>query len=203
MVAEIPVLEGHGLRLRPHTDADIDAVAERCVDPETVRWTTVPSPYDAGMARDYLAQMADPANPDTCVAIEVDGRYAGTVDLRPYATAPEHAGGSVGFVTSPWARGRQVMTRAMAVACDHAFGTLRWQFVVWQANVGNLASYKAVWRLGFPLPVTVPALLLHRDRMRDGWHSVLEHDALREPALPWPDAEAALLASAATARRPG
>jgi RimJ/RimL family protein N-acetyltransferase len=203
MTSDVPVLEGRGLRLRPHSEADVDAIVERCRDPETVRWTVVPTPYDHAMTREYLAGMADPANPDVSFAIEVDGRYAGTLDLRPYATAAEHAGGSVGFVTSPWARGRQVMTRAMVVAMDHAFGALGWQFVVWQANVGNVASYKAVWRLGFPLPVTVPVLLLHRDRMRDGWHSVLERDAVREPVLPWDEAEAALRASAATARRPG
>jgi hypothetical protein len=95
------------------------------------------------------------------------------------------------------------MTRAMDVALDHAFGVLGWELTVWQANVGNLASYKAVWRPGFPLPVTVPALLPHRDGMRDGWHCALERDAAREPALPWAEAEEALLATVASARRPG
>lgn len=41
---EIPVLTGPGVTLRPHTMEDLEPVLERRVDPETVRWTTVPTP---------------------------------------------------------------------------------------------------------------------------------------------------------------
>ena len=49
----IPVLSGPTLTLRPHTMADLTPVLERCTDPDTIRWTTVPSPYteDGSMMR--------------------------------------------------------------------------------------------------------------------------------------------------------
>ena len=41
----IPVLTGAGVTLRPHTMDDLGPVLERCVDPDSVRWTTVPTGY--------------------------------------------------------------------------------------------------------------------------------------------------------------
>lgn len=96
------------------------------------------------------------------------------------------------------------MTRAVALAIDHAYGPLCWELLVWQANVGNVASFKPMWRNGFPRPLSVPALLNHRGGvMRDGWHSVLEPGMARVPAQAWGEVRAALLRDVEAARRPG
>lgn len=200
---EIPVLTGPGVTLRPHTMDDLDRVLERCVDPETVRWTTVPTPYTKEMAKEYLAEMIEPSSDRISWAIEQDGEYAGTIDLRSGGGEGKHASGDVGYVTHPQARGRGVMTRAVALAIDHAFGPLGWELLVWQANVGNVASFKPMWRNGLSQPLSVPALLNHRGVMRDGWHSVLEPGMARLPAQTWDEVRAALLRDLEAARRPG
>lgn len=198
----IPVLEGTTVTLRPHTRADLEPVFERCLHPETIRWTTVPSPYTLEMAREYLEGLG-PSAEQISWAIEVDRAYAGTIDLRAWACDAEHPSGNLGFVTHQDFRGRGVMTEAVGLAVDHAFGRLGWHHVTWQANVGNYGSYKAAWRNGFPVPQMVPALLLNRGRMVDAWHSVLEPDMPRGPDVPWDEAYAVLQEHARAARRPG
>lgn len=188
--------------LRPHVDADLDAIFERCLDAETIRWTTVPSPYTQAMVKDYLAGLA-PSSEQISWAIEVEGNYGGTIDIRSYGCDAEHAAGSLGFVTHPWARGRGVMSEAVRLAANHAFDGLGWRHLTWQSNVGNYASYKSVWRSGFPVPQLVPALLPHRGRMVDAWRSVLESNDPRAPQTPWDEALAALRAEARTAKRSG
>ncbi|MGO0575069.1 GNAT family N-acetyltransferase [Ornithinimicrobium panacihumi] len=200
---EIPVLTGPRVTLRPHTLDDLGPVLERCLDPESVRWTTVPSPYTEDMARDYLARISQPSPDQISWAIEQDQDYVGSIDLRPVAGEGERRCGDVGFVTHPQARGRGVMTEAVALVIDHAFGSLGWELLVWQANVGNVASYKPMWRNGFPVPLAVPALLDHRGTLLDGWHSVLEPDMPRHPRQTWDEAHAALLQDMTTSRRPG
>jgi RimJ/RimL family protein N-acetyltransferase len=199
----IPVLTGPAVTLRPHREDDLGPIVERCNHPDTIRWTTVPTPYTDEMALEYLAAIMAPSPDQISWAIDVEGRYAGTIDLRSWGCDPEHASGNLGFVTHQDFRGRGVMTGAIALAVGHAFDTLGWEHVAWQANVGNVGSYKAAWRNGFPAPVLVPALLQHRGRMMDGWHSVLEPDMPREPGVPWDDVYAVLQDHVRTARRPG
>ena len=199
----IPVIDGERIRLRPHTPDDLDPILERCVDPDSVRWTTVPTPYTRTMGEEYLAGIIQPSEQQVSWAIEADGRYAGTIDLRAWNREPGHGAGNLGFVTHPWARGRGAMSQAVSLVAAYALGTLSWELLVWQANVGNVASFKVAWRNGFPLPTLVPALLNHRGRMRDAWHSVLEREAPREPVCSWEEAYAVLLGHVRTSRRPG
>ena len=199
----IPVLTGGGVTLRPHTLDDLEPVLERCVDPESIRWTTVPLGYTREMAVEYLEAIIEPSPEQISWAVEVEGEYAATIDLRSGGGEGEHASGDVGFVTHPAFRGRGVMTAAVALAVDHAFDVLGWELLVWQAHLGNVASFKPMWRNGFPRPLAVPALLNPRGRMLDGWHSVLEPGMPREPQEPWPAVHAALLRDVELARRPG
>ena len=199
----VPVVSGGGVTLRPHTMDDLAPVLERCLDPGTVRWTTVPSSYTEEMAQEYLARIVEPSPEQVSWAIEQDGDYVGTIDLRLTEGGAVRPSGDVGFVTHQRARGRGVMSEAVALAVDHAFGTLGWEPLVWQANVGNVASYKPMWRNGFPVPLAVPALLNHRGVLLDGWHSVLEPGMPRRPSVSWDEAHASLLRDVETARRPG
>lgn len=155
------------------------------------------------MAREYLQRIIEPSTGLVSWAIEKDGNYVGSLDLRVTPGDENKASGDLGFVTHPRERGQGVMTGAVALAVDHAFGTLGWELLVWQANVGNIGSYKPMWRNGFPLPLAVPALLNQRGNLRDGWHSVLEHGIPRRPQMPWEEAHEALLRDIDAARRPG
>lgn len=201
-VLDIPRITGPRLTLRPHTGADVDAVLERCRHPDTIRWTTVPDPYTREMAQEYVAGLG-PSAEQVSWATEHDGAYAGTIDLRSWGCDAEHGAGNLGFVTHQDFRGRGVMSEAIGLVLDHAFGPLGWEHVTWQANVGNYASAKAAWRAGFPPPVLVPALLLHRGRMTDGWHAVIEAGDSRQPSTEWGQVCAVLQQQERAARRPG
>ena len=78
---DIPVLRGELVTLRPHTMDDLDAVYERCLDPDTRRFTTIPLDYTREMATEYLTGLLAPRADMVSWAIEADGRYAGTIDL--------------------------------------------------------------------------------------------------------------------------
>ncbi|MDK1329004.1 GNAT family N-acetyltransferase [Arthrobacter sp. zg-Y1143] len=183
MVFEIPRLVDGPLALRPHTPADLDAVYARCLDPLTIKWTTVPLDYTPEMAREYLAGISVPQENAVSWALETGGSYAGTIDLRFQGANS----GNLGFVTSREFRGRGLMSRAVRLVLGHAFDELGWDVVTWSANAGNAGSYKTVWRCGFPAPIAVPYLLNHRGKMVEGWISTLANGDSREPAASWAD----------------
>lgn len=186
----VPVLTGNLVTLRQHTEDDLDAVLERCLDPETKRFTTIPLEYTREMAQEYLAGLLEPSASVISWAIEVEGRYGGTIDLRVMAV--DDGAGDLGYVTHPAVRGRGVMSEAIRLAVGHAFGTLRWQVLRWQAHAGNWGSAKAVWRAGFPVPTFVPDLLIERGRLIDGWISTLHAPAPDGPVAPWDEVVSAL-----------
>ncbi|GAB3442459.1 hypothetical protein GCM10027517_19570 [Phycicoccus ginsengisoli] len=186
----VPTLSDDLVTLRPHCEEDLDPVYERCLDEDTRRYTTIPLEYTREMAKEYLTGLLEPSAAMVSWAIEVDGAYAGTIDLR---RMPVDAGaGDLGFVTHPAFRGRGVMSAAVGLAVGHAFDDLGWQAVRWQAHAGNWGSAKAVWRNGFPVPVFVPDLLLERGHLVDGWISTLHAPGSGAPVVPWEDVVAAL-----------
>ena len=189
-VLDIPVLEGDGLTLRAHTLEDLVPVYERCRDPLTQRFTTIPLHYTEDMAREYLEVITQPSRDQVVWAIEVEGRYAGTIDLRVMDVVD--GAGSLGFVTHPAFRGRGVMSGAVRLVIGHALDTLGWALVRWQAHAGNWGSAKAVWRCGFPVPTFVPDLLIERGHVIDGWMSTLHAGRPREPVATWEQVVAAL-----------
>lgn len=188
----VPVLTGDFVTLRPHRGSDLEPVLERCLDEDTRRFTTIPLEYTREMAQEYLAGLLDPSPERISWAIEVDGSYAGSIDLR---VVEVHAGaGDLGFVTHPAFRRRGAMSDAVALVVAHAFDDLGWQTVRWQAHAGNWGSAKTVWRAGFPVPVFVPDLLVERGVLVDGWISTLHAPAPAQPVAPWDEVRAALTA---------
>ena len=183
MAFDIPRLSDSTLLLRPHTAADLDAVYARCLDPLTIKWTTVPLGYTREMAQEYLDVISAPQDNAVSWALDAGGSYAGTIDLRFQGANS----GNLGFVTSPEFRGRGLMSRAVRLVLGHAFDELGWDVVTWSANAGNAGSYKTVWRCGFPAPIAVPYLLNHRGKMVDGWVSSLANGDSREPSVGWAD----------------
>ena len=180
---DVPTLTDGVVVLRAHTVADIPRIVEQCNDPESIAWTTVPTPYDDRDAKEWIGSTipAGWAEDSTyCFAVEYDGRFAGSVDLRM------RGGGEaeLGFGLHPDVRGNRVMRRALDLLLDWGFG--RGLAVVhWKAFVGNWSSRRTVWALGFSFGPTIPRLLPHRGERRDGWTAWIGPDDPREPAEPW------------------
>lgn len=188
----VPELTTGSVRLRAMTETDLPFVVEQSNDPETVRWTTVPQPYDLGSAREFLglhvSGWAVPEGTKHWVVelLPHDGAaglpFAGIVDLRPGAT-----GGAweTGFVLLPAARGRGAMSGALRLAA-------RWAFdhgapsLYWFAARGNFASWRVAHACGFTHQGTLPTRLADRaDRVADAWAALLLPDDEMSPRHAW------------------
>ncbi|MDM4722619.1 GNAT family N-acetyltransferase [Micromonospora sp. WMMA1363] len=167
-------VEDGELRLRPLEERDVDGIVATCRDADTLRWTNVPDPYDRRAAEAYLGYSRDAWAAGTigCFAIaDVDDRFAGAVDLRLAVTDPLLA--SVGFMTSPHARGRGYMPAALAALTAWGFTTLGLARIEWRANVGNTASRRAAEKAGFTIEGTARGALNHRGARADAWVGAL------------------------------
>lgn len=163
-----PVLrDGDDLVLRAHRSEDADAVVEQCVDPLSIAMTTVPTPYVRADAESFIAAVAqDWAQSRTAsFAVELDGRFAGTVDLR----LREAGWAETGYGLHPAARGRGVMTRALRLVLGWGFTELGLAGVHWEAVAGNEASWRVAQACGFRREGEVRGFLVHRGERRDGW----------------------------------
>ncbi|OHV06074.1 GNAT family N-acetyltransferase [Mycobacterium talmoniae] len=177
---------GPDVLLRCPVVDDVDGMVEQCVDPETQRWISIPVPYTASDAREFVdrATQAWQAGTVATFAIVYRGRFAGSLDLRMDGVG----GAEVGFGLAPWARGSGVMSRALRRVLAWAFDELQLELVHWKAQVGNWASRRTATRCGFRVAGTVPGLLEHRGQRCDGWFGLLRRgdpltgDADVEPA---------------------
>lgn len=180
---EVPTLTDGVVSLRAHLAGDVPRIVEQCRDPESVAWTTVPTPYGEGDAVDWITRIVPAGWADDTTygfAIEHEGRFAGTVDLRMRGDGVAE----LGFGLHPDARGAGVMRRALDLVLDWGFGR-GIAVVQWRAFVGNWASRRTVWSLGFGFGPTVPKLLPQRGERRDAWTAWLGADDPREPVAPW------------------
>ncbi|MEH1165558.1 GNAT family N-acetyltransferase [Micromonospora sp. CPCC 205539] len=162
------------LRLRPMEEQDLDAVTETCRDPETARWTTVPTPYERADAQWYLGfSQGAWARGDAacCVIADPDDRYVGSVDLRLSPADPLVA--DVGFMTAPAARGRSYMPAALVALSAWGFTTLGLARIEWKANVGNTASRRVAEKAGFTFEGIVRSGVQHRSERLDAWAGAL------------------------------
>lgn len=186
---DVPTLRDGDVVLRAHRLDDVDAVVEQCTDPHSVRWTTVPLGYDAGMARDWITQAIPRAwtsgtqHPFAVETTHPDGvrRFSGTVEVR----AVDRGRGEVAFGAHPAVRGTGAMRTAVELVLDHAFDTLGLRGVVWWSEVGNWSSRTLAWSTGFRVSDgVVPRYLDHRDQLVDAWVGTLAPTARdqRHPA---------------------
>ncbi|WP_410809651.1 GNAT family N-acetyltransferase [Micromonospora sp. 067-2] len=162
------------LRLRPMEERDLDAVVETCRDPESIRWTTVPDPYeraDAQWYRGFGTEAWARGEAGCFVLADPDDRYAGSIDLRLSPADPLLA--DVGFMTAPAARGHGFMTAALAALSVWGITTLGLARVEWKSNVGNTASRRVAEKAGFAFEGTARGGVQHRGERADVWVAAL------------------------------
>lgn len=183
----VPELSDGVVRLRRHTDDDIDALVEMCNDPLFVAYTSVPVPYERQHARRWVREIVPggwergDARGWAIEAVGDDGvpRLAGNIDIRGARLA------DIGYGLHPWARGRGIIARATRLATRWCFDNSGVQVVHWRSHVGNVASRRAAWAAGFTFHDTVPRLLEERDRLFDAWTAALLPDDAPTPRTTW------------------
>lgn len=149
MPTNVPLLRDAELTLLPWSDVDslpgvrADIVATSN-DSAMVRWTTVPHPYTPEHADEFLAGVPEGVERWAYV---VDGRYAGSIELRP--------GGVLGYSTAPWARGKGLTTRALRLVTAHALAQ-GLQHLELHIAEGNAASRRSAEKAGFTYEDLLP-----------------------------------------------
>jgi RimJ/RimL family protein N-acetyltransferase len=160
------------LHLRPWQPADADAVLAACQDPELQRWTSVPVPYEAGHAEEYVTRIS-PQGWHTGTAAQFAVLDATTAALLGSTSLMsidrEAATAEVGFWCVEQARGRGVMTEAVGAVCRWGFGALGLQRITWLAHVGNAASRRVAEKAGFVPEGTLRSFLVARGQRHDAW----------------------------------
>jgi RimJ/RimL family protein N-acetyltransferase len=172
--------------LRAHQESDIEGVYEQCQDPVSQEWTQVPVPYSRENAHTFVTEVMPGGWSDGTAAgfaVEVDGRFAGTVELRDEGLGRWE----VAFGSHPWVRGTGAMARAVRLLVDWGFTDRQARVVIWRANRGNWASRKLAWRLGFRFEGTIRSALPQRGELLDGWVGTLLADDDRTPQGRWLD----------------
>lgn len=139
------------IRLRPPREDDVDAITAACQDPEIPRWTSVPSPYTADSAREFLSLAAADtlAGRAACLLVvaEDDGALLGSIGLMTIDRARGYA--EIGYWLAAGARGRGIMTRAVRLLCDHAAVTLGLTTIEILTDRDNARSRAVAERAGF------------------------------------------------------
>lgn len=171
-------------------DGDVDAMTLACQDPEVTAWTPLPLPYLAEHARGFIggavtAGWAQGTTLNWAIReIDAERRLAGMVGLHGLADGSAE----IGYWLAPWARGRGLAGRSVALVLDHAFAAegLGLDHVLWVGHVGNWPSRRVAWRAGFRVEGTVRGFASQRGARIDSWLGTLLRDDPREPAEPWP-----------------
>jgi RimJ/RimL family protein N-acetyltransferase len=181
-------LRGERVVLSVPTHDDIDRITELCQDEQIQRWTSVPSPYQHRHASWFVREMVPPgwdsgSHLQWAVRDPADGTANGMVGLA----LDGHGSGEIGYWLAAPARGSGLMTEAARLVVENAFHPdgLALVRLLWRAQVGNWASRKLAWRLGFRFDGTLRSELIQRDERRDAWVGTLVATDEREPALPW------------------
>ena len=131
--------------LRPWRAADVAAIVE-CIDgdAEITRWLDqVPQPYTVEDARSYVTGLGEQA---FAVTDAETGRVLGSIGVRWNETRDV---GEIGYWVRADARGRGVISRALALISRFAFeqeGAARLQL---RADVENTGSRRAAEKVGY------------------------------------------------------
>jgi RimJ/RimL family protein N-acetyltransferase len=164
---------GESVRLRPLRSDDVPACVRACRDPDTVRYTTVPDPYDTVHAETFIHSLAPTGwarGTEAIFAIaDADDALVGTMSLRLRGDELFTPTGDVGYLVGAWARGRGYASAALRALTDWGFAHLALRRIEWQAYVGNTASRATAQRAGFQIEGELRAALQHRGGFRDAW----------------------------------
>lgn len=179
-----PTLTDGVVTLRAHRPDDVTGVCEQSQDPESQRWTVVPVPYALSDAEQYIGEIVPGGWADGTswtFALEAEGRFAGTVDLRPQGA--DRA--DLGFGSHPWARGTGYVERGLRLLLEWGFTEMGLRTVSWRAHLGNWASRRLAWKLGFTIEGTIRQWSPQRGELRDVWVGTLLSDDERAPTSTW------------------
>ncbi|MGW0700778.1 GNAT family N-acetyltransferase [Streptomyces sp. NPDC002867] len=186
------------LVLRPFEDADIPAFTEMMNDELTTAWTSVPHPYTAQDAEDWVRRIA-PAERTTgrgivlAVTEFLTQRLVGTVHLRN--TDWRTLATEVAYVTAPWARGEGYATESVLAVAQWLFRNQRFERMELRTAADNTASQQVAQKIGCISEGVLRNAWIVRAQTEDGAWTDVRTDLIVWSLLP-EDLEADRLAEA-------
>jgi ribosomal-protein-alanine N-acetyltransferase len=171
-----PVIEGHGLRLRPWREADIPALLAAYGDAGIAQWHAR-TLANAAEARAWLDERAHGRRRETSIDWAIvdpgdDGTVLGRAGLNQVELTEGIA--EVAYWVLPEHRGRNVATRGTCALADWAFDDLGLHRLGLLHSRHNEASCRVATRARFPYEGTLRGQALHPD----GWHDMHLHGRL-------------------------
>jgi RimJ/RimL family protein N-acetyltransferase len=182
----VPRLTDGELIVRPFRDDDAGPMAQSIADPDATRWSVAPRGDALEVAIDRItrARADGEAGTRDFLAVELAGRWAGRVSLRYDGVG----GAELGFETHPDLRGRHVALRASKLLCRFGFEERGCQVIRWHAFVGNWASRRIAWRLGFKFEGESRLAIPADGTLRTAWGATLLAGEPLRPRRLWLDA---------------
>jgi RimJ/RimL family protein N-acetyltransferase len=159
------VLRGPRLTVRPWQPGDAAAVHAAMQHRAMHRFLSLPDPYTADDAREFVASSGDPRNPEIGFALleTASGDVVGSIGLRPGTLGPHRRRAGLGYAVYPDAQGNGYAAEAVEIVTAAAFdaGAAR---VDLECAVDNIASAKTALAAGFRFEgIERYALRLHDD----------------------------------------
>jgi RimJ/RimL family protein N-acetyltransferase len=139
-----------GFTLSRPREQDVPELVAACQDPDIVRFTVVPSPYDTEQGEGFVRFAAEAFASGSGLPLLVrdgDGRVlasCGLVDVGWMDAVCE-----VGYWVAPGARGRGIATAATAALCAWVFDATPLRRIELQAATINAPSLAVARTLGF------------------------------------------------------
>jgi RimJ/RimL family protein N-acetyltransferase len=153
------------VELRLWQRRDVPAIVDACNDPDTARWTTVPSPYSEEDARAWINRSAiawaEGAAPFAVVE-RASGELAAAITLWVHGRV-----GELGYWAAPGYRGRGYVPRAVQLLCSWAFDELELPRMQLGTLPGNVSSERVAEKCGFTREGVLRAWLEQRGDPRD------------------------------------
>lgn len=179
----LPTLSDGRLVVRPWRPDDAPAVFAYCQDPESARWTTIPSPYAWHDAATFLSgawrAWIDTHDAHLAIADAGDGdRILGSVGLM--IDTPREVG-EIGYMVAPEARRKGVASAAVRLVTAWGLDDLGLRRIQIGVLVGNEASRSTAEASGFAFEGTLRHWVLQRGEPVDCWMFSL----LRDDPRPW------------------
>jgi RimJ/RimL family protein N-acetyltransferase len=153
--------------LRLWDATDVPAIVAACQDPEIPRWTPVPEPFTEEDAREWLATHEPKMRAGEGLPLAVvspTGEVLGSIELHIRSQGV----GQIGYWVAPWARRRQVATRALVLLSRWALASLPLFRLQVTAAPDNLASQGVAEAAGFRREGLLRSYVEINGRCREG-----------------------------------
>ncbi|MFC4610870.1 GNAT family N-acetyltransferase [Streptomyces maoxianensis] len=175
------------LVLRPFEEADVPAHTEMMNDEQVTAWTSVPQPYTAADAEEWVRSIAPAERAEgrgivLAVTEFLTQRLVGTVHLqntnwRTLAT-------EVAYVTAPWARGEGYATESVLAVAQWLFRDQKFERLEIRTAADNTASQQVAQKIGCISEGVLRNAWIARTQTEDGSWADIRTDLIVWSLLP-------------------